>query len=44
MVFVTAGLAVSVPAELPSGPVIILVAGTIYLLVALMNRLRRLTG
>jgi zinc transport system permease protein len=41
MVFVTAGLAVSFPLDLPSGPVIILVAGATYLLVAIVNRLRR---
>lgn len=41
MAFVTAGLAVSFPLDLPSGPVIILVAGATYLLVALLNRLRR---
>ena len=41
MVFVTAGIAVSYPANLPSGPVIILIAGAAYLLVTLVTRLRK---
>jgi zinc transport system permease protein len=41
MVFVTAGLAVSYPAQLPSGPVIILIAGGAYLSLMLSTRLRR---
>jgi zinc transport system permease protein len=44
MVFVTAGLAVSFPSNLPSGPVIILIAGATYLLVALTGRLRKFIG
>ena len=44
MAFVTAGLALSFPADLPSGPVIILIAGAAYLLVALASRLRRFIG
>ena len=39
-VFVAAGLALSYPTNLPAGPVIILVAGTAYLAVALTSRLR----
>jgi zinc transport system permease protein len=39
MAFVTTGVAVSYPLNLPSGPVIILVAGTAYLAVALAVRL-----
>jgi zinc transport system permease protein len=41
MAFVTAGIAVSFPARLPSGPVIILIAGATYLLVALFGGRRR---
>ena len=41
MVFVTSGLAVSYPTNLPSGPVIVLIAGAAYLLVVLVARLRR---
>ncbi len=41
MLFVTAGLAVSYPYDLPSGPVIILIAGAAYLVVALATRLRK---
>jgi len=41
MAFVTAGLAVSYPLDLPSGPVIILIAGAAYLGVALIRRLYR---
>jgi zinc transport system permease protein len=41
MAFVTAGLALSYPSDLPSGPVIILIAGAAYLLVALASRLRK---
>jgi zinc transport system permease protein len=41
MVFVTAGLAVSFHTDLPSGPVIILIAGATYLVVAIAGRLRR---
>ena len=37
MVFVTAGIAVSYPSDLPSGPVIILIAGAAYLLVTLLH-------
>jgi len=44
MVFVTLGLAWSYPTDLPSGPVIILVAGAAYLAVALLGRLRRRHG
>ena len=44
MAFVTAGLALSFPSDLPSGPVIILIAGAVYLLVALASRLRRFIG
>jgi ABC-type Mn2+/Zn2+ transport system permease subunit len=40
MVFVTAGIAVSYPSNLPSGPVIILIAGAVYLLVTLVTQLR----
>lgn len=40
MVFVTTGIAMSYPSNLPSGPVIILIAGAVYLLVALATRLR----
>ncbi|MEN6406854.1 MAG: metal ABC transporter permease [Thermoguttaceae bacterium] len=39
MAFVTLGLALSYPADLPSGPVIILIAGGAYLAVVLANRL-----
>jgi zinc transport system permease protein len=38
MTFVTAGLAVSYPTDLPSGPTIILLAGLVYLAVALGRR------
>jgi zinc transport system permease protein len=41
MTFVTAGIAVSFPLELPSGPVIILIAGAAYLLGASVAALRR---
>jgi zinc transport system permease protein len=41
MLFVTTGIAVSYPSNLPSGPVIILIAGATYLLVALVTRLRK---
>ena len=41
MAFVTLGLAWSYPTNLPSGPVIILVAGAAYLLVAVLARFRR---
>ena len=41
MAFVTAGIAVSYPLNLPSGPVIILIAGAAYLLATLVTRLRR---
>ncbi len=41
MVFVTAGIAISYPSNLPSGPVIILIAGAAYLLVTLVTRLRK---
>jgi zinc transport system permease protein len=44
MLFVTTGLAVSYPWNLPSGPVIILIAGAAYLLVALVTRLRKRHG
>lgn len=40
MVFVTSGLAVSYPTNLPPGPVIVLIAGAAYLLVVLVARLR----
>jgi zinc transport system permease protein len=39
--FVTAGLAISYPTNLPAGPVIILLAGSAYLAVAVGCRLRR---
>jgi zinc transport system permease protein len=39
-VVVGAGIAVSYPIDLPSGPVIILLAGSAYLLVSIVNRLR----
>lgn len=41
MAFVTAGIALSYPSNLPSGPVIILIAGAAYLLAALVTRLRK---
>lgn len=41
MAFVTTGIAVSYPLNLPSGPVIILIAGAVYLLVALVSRIYR---
>lgn len=41
MFFVTSGIALSYPANLPPGPVIILIAGGAYLLVALVTRLRK---
>lgn len=41
MAFITAGLAVSYPMEAPTGPVIILIAGATYLVVAVVVRLRR---
>ncbi len=41
MAFVTTGIAVSYPMNLPSGPVIILIAGATYLLVALVSRIHR---
>ena len=41
MVFVTAGIAVSYPSNLPSGPVIILIAGAAYLVIAVGSRLHR---
>ena len=44
MVFVSTGVAVSYPMNLPSGPVIILVAGAAYLLVAVVMRLRKRQG
>jgi zinc transport system permease protein len=44
MVFVTAGIAVSYPLNLPSGPVIILIAGATYLLVTLVTRLWKRHG
>jgi zinc transport system permease protein len=44
MLFVTTGIAVSYPSNLPSGPVIILIAGATYLLVALVTRLRKQRG
>jgi zinc transport system permease protein len=40
MLFVTAGIAVSYPLNLPSGPVIILIAGAAYLLVAIVAQSR----
>jgi len=39
MAFVTTGIAVSYPLNLPSGPVIILIAGAAYLLVAIVGRI-----
>jgi zinc transport system permease protein len=44
MAFVTAGIAVSYPCNLPSGPVIVLIAGAAYLLVTVVARLRRRHG
>ncbi len=44
MAFVTTGIAVSYPANLPSGPVIILIAGAAYLLVTLVTRMRKQRG
>jgi zinc transport system permease protein len=44
MVFVTAGIAASYPCDLPSGPVIILIAGATYLLVTLASRVRKHRG
>lgn len=44
MAFVTTGIAVSYPSNLPSGPVIILIAGAVYLLVTLVTRLRGRSG
>jgi zinc transport system permease protein len=41
MAFVTTGIAVSFPANFPSGPVIILIAGATYLLVAFFSRGQR---
>ena len=41
MTLVTAGLAISYPTDLPSGPTIILLAGAVYLAVALGSRLWR---
>jgi zinc transport system permease protein len=41
MAFVTTGIAVSYPLNLPSGPVIILIAGAAYLLVAIVSRVCR---
>jgi zinc transport system permease protein len=44
MAFITIGLAVSYPLKVPSGPVIILIAGAVYLIVAIVTRLRKQTG
>lgn len=41
MAFVSSGIALSYPSNLPSGPVIILIAGATYLLVTLATRLRK---
>ncbi len=41
MAFVTSGIALSYPSDLPSGPVIILIAGGTYLLVTLVTWFRR---
>ena len=41
MVLVSAGIAVSYPLDLPSGPVIILIAGAVYLLATSVAALRR---
>jgi len=41
MVFITSGIAVSYSSDLPGGPVIILIAGAAYLLVALVAKLRK---
>jgi zinc transport system permease protein len=41
MLFVSLGIALSYPTNLPSGPVIILIAGAAYLLAALLVRLRK---
>jgi zinc transport system permease protein len=41
MVFITAGIAVSYPWNLPSGPVIILIAGAAYLVVAIVKKVSR---
>lgn len=44
MLFTASGLALSYPADLPSGPVIVLIAGAAYLAVALLARLRKGRG
>jgi zinc transport system permease protein len=44
MAFVTTGIGVSYRCNLPSGPVIILIAGATYLLVTLISRMRRQSG
>jgi zinc transport system permease protein len=41
MIFITSGIAVSYSSDLPGGPVIILIAGAAYLLVALATKLRK---
>ena len=41
MVFVTGGLAISYPRDLPAGATIILLAAAVYLLVTLMRHRRR---
>jgi len=41
MALVTAGIAVSYPLDLPSGPVIILIAGVAYLLATSVAAMRR---
>jgi zinc transport system permease protein len=41
MAFITTGMAASYPMKAPSGPVIILIAGATYLVVAMVARLRR---
>jgi ABC-type Mn2+/Zn2+ transport system permease subunit len=41
MTFVTAGLGISFPTDLPSGPVIVMLAGTVFLVCTGAVRLRQ---
>jgi ABC-type Mn2+/Zn2+ transport system permease subunit len=41
MTFVTAGLGISFPTDLPSGPVIVMLAGTVFLVCTGIVRLRQ---
>ncbi len=41
MAFVALGLGISYPHDLPSGPVIVVIAAAVYLVVAIVSRLRR---